>query len=368
MGCVRMSFYCKILHMKLSVPYIPDDKYTHFLKKQLPSIESVYFSLHSGPILDSRTRSRKTDIHELSKGLQEFKDIKKYCLVNSRFIHPDLYHDPGFLNQTLDHLETLVSFSDISGIVFSDFYFLNALSDTKRDIISHIEAVPGINCMIDTSQKAFSFFEMIEQTGFKLPRKIILDRSLNRNIKQLEKTSEEIRQRYNPIKIELLANEGCIDYCPFKLSHDAQISLSNTGLTQDKTFHINNTLGCQSYLAAKPEKIFKSPFIRPDDTERYEKIADTIKLCGRTLGFNFLSRCINAYSEKSYDGNLFSLMDAAHWLSDLWHIENKRLDPGFFNMITTCTKDCKNCKLCKNLFLKTAKKKPVTIKPYGDYL
>jgi hypothetical protein len=97
-------------------------------------------------------------------------------------------------------------------------------------------------------------------------------------------------------------------------------------------------------------------------------MADTIKLCGRTLGINFLCTCISAYIEKSFSGNLFDLMDATHWLSDRYNIENKKLDPDFFSMITRCTKACKACSICRDLFLKTAIKKPLTLKPYKDFL
>ena len=354
--------------MKLTVPFIPDKKYIHFLKEQTSSIESIYFPLYSGAVLDARMRFKKTPLHELSKGLQQIESVKKYCLLNSRFIHPMLYHDALFLNQLLDTLEFLFAASQINGIVFSDAYFLTAMTAEKREIIRCLEAVPGINCMIDSSEKAFSFFDLVEQTGFKLPEKLVLDRSLNRNIPQLEKTGTEIKQRYGPVKIELIANEGCIYHCPFKLTHDAQIAFSNTGCSPDKTFQINQSIGCHSYFFKRPETFFKSPFIRPEDLDEYTGVADTIKLCGRTLGANFLSNCINAYSKKSYRGNLLDLMDAACWLADTYHIENKRLDPGFFNMLTNCTKVCKNCKTCKDLFLKAAQKKPFKIKLYEDCL
>jgi hypothetical protein len=354
--------------MKLSVPYIPNKEYTIFIKNKSLNIESVFFSLHSGPVLDSRMRFKTTDLHGLSKGLGQLEFVKKYCLLNSRFIHPDLYNDPGFLNQTLDKLEFLATHSNIDGIVFSDAYFLNAMSATKRDIISCLEAVPGINMMIDSAEKAFSILEIIEQTRFKLPGKIVLDRSLNRKLKPLKSTVNKIKQRYKNITIELLANEGCIYHCPFKLTHDSQISFSNLRLTRDKTFQTNTDLGCHAYFFKTPERFFKSPFIRPEDVDKYTKIADTIKLCGRTLGLNFLYTCIRAYGEKSYDGNLFDLMDATHWLSELFYIENKKLDPDFLNQVTTCTKECKICNICPALFLKTAIKKPMTIKLYKDYL
>ncbi|MCP3872348.1 MAG: hypothetical protein GY699_04225 [Desulfobacteraceae bacterium] len=312
-------------------------------------------------------RFRQVKIEALSEGLKTLGSIKKYCLLNSRFINPSLYNDKTFLNQTLDKLELLVSDSDITGIVFSDAYFLNAVASTKRKIISQLEAVPGINCMIDSEQKAFSFFEIIEQTGFKLPSKIVLDRSLNRNIELLKRTAREIKKKRHHLKIELLANEGCIYHCPFKLTHDSQISFSNTQFATDKNFQTNHAIGCHAYFHKTPEKFFKSPFIRPEDIEQYDRIADTIKLCGRTIGFNFLFQCIDAYINKTFKGNLLSLMDATHWLSDVCHIDNKSLDPDFFKILTSCTKDCKKCKICSDLMNKTAYKKPFKIKAYKDY-
>jgi len=53
---------------------------------------------------------------------------------------------------------------------------------------------------------------------------------------------------------------------------------------------------------------------------------------------------------------------------ELHMIENKRLDPDFFSRLTSCTMDCKNCRICNDLFLKTATKKPIKIKKYEEYL
>lgn len=354
--------------MKLSVPFIPDEKYTNFLKNETMNIESVYFSLFSGPILDARMRFRPVSLDTLAAGLQTLGPVKKYCLLNSRFIHPGLYHDSVFLNQTLDQLECLVLNAGITGIVFSDAYLLAALSATKRQIIHRLEAVPGINCMIDSSQKAFAFFELIEQTGFNQPGKLVLDRSLNRDRPALEKASRQIKQKAKNIKIELLANEGCIYHCPFKLAHDAQISLANTGLCPNQTFQTNQVMGCHAYFSKTPAGFFKSPFIRPEDVHAYRQTADTIKICGRTLGQNFLFNCIRAYAKESYPGNLLDLMDATHWLSDIYYVDNKKLDPDFYTMVSTCTKECKTCRLCHDLFSRTASRTALTIKPYEDYL
>nr|NJM03507.1 hypothetical protein [Desulfobacula sp.] len=313
-------------------------------------------------------RTGKAGLHELAGALRPFTNIRKYGLLNTRFIHPQAYHDPHFLHQTLDRLEFLALDAGMTGLVFSDAYFLNALSRTGRDIISGLEAVPGVNCMMDSSRKVFAFFELIGHTGFKLPGKIALDRSLNRDPDRLEETVREIKARYPSIKIELLANEGCIDLCPFKLTHDAQISFSNLGLSRDQNYPTNRTLGCHAYFFKTPERFFSSPFIRPEDLNAYQHTADAVKLCGRTLGPKFLMNCITAYRDASHDGNLLSLMDAAHWLADLIHIDNKKLDPGFLSVLTSCSKNCGTCTLCRDLLLTASTHKPFTIKAYGDYL
>lgn len=358
--------------MKLSVPFIPDKKYTDFLSQQRKNIESVYFSFPMGPILDGRMRSSsQANLDDIIHGLASLKNIKKYALLNTRFIHPKHYCDPLSLNQILSYLEILISGADLTGIVFCDAYLLNALAALNRKIVSQLEAIPGINCMLDSSQKILSILEFIGQTGFKSPGKIILDRTLNRDICLLEKTVRTIRDDYPDITFELLANEGCIYLCPFKLTHDAQISFANLDtekVSDNRTFSINRSIGCHDYFFKHPEQFLKSPFIRPEDIDRYSDLADTIKICGRTLGTKFLTRCIHAYGKNSYNGNLLDLMDATNWLGDLYHIENKNLDPDYLNTVTHCTKDCKKCTMCVDLFEKTATKKSIELKAYKDYL
>ncbi|OGR34160.1 MAG: hypothetical protein A3J80_00040 [Desulfobacula sp. RIFOXYB2_FULL_45_6] len=61
-------------------------------------------------------------------------------------------------------------------------------------------------------------------------------------------------------------------------------------------------------------------------------------------------------------------MDATDWLSDHLHIDNKKLDPDFLSMLTSCSKDCSNCSICRDLLLKTSGHKPFKIKAYKDYL
>lgn len=352
--------------MKFSVPFLPEITYSQFLQKNIKHIHSIYYTLNTGPVLDARFRFLHTDFNQLNQMLQKFSGIKKYCLLNARFIHPTLYHDTEFLDRILDQMSRLNDCGNIDGIVFSDAYFLTALTDRNNEVSNHIEAVPGINCMIDSIEKAESFIDIIRTKKFKLPGKLILDRSLNRNLDQLEKISLAVKKAYPETKIELLANEGCIHHCPFKLAHDAQISLANFESIKNLTFLTNQTVGCHAYFLDNPETFLHSPFIRPEDTTHYDHLADTIKLCGRTLGPVFLTKMLTAYFNRSYNGNLFKLMDAAHWMADHYHLDNKRLDPGFLKMVTKCKTINGRHNQCRSAWKKAAKKKSIQIKKYKD--
>lgn len=354
--------------MKLSVPFIPDKKYTNFLKNKTRNIESVYFPVLSDPVLDARTLlPSPRDPIETYQMLSDLKQVKTYALMNSRFIHPDRYNDQTFLKNICRQLELFMTETDLTGIVFVDAFFLNALGRTSQELASALSAVPGINCMIDSSSKLFSFIELIEDAGFRRPEKVILDRDLNRKPETLNNLRKTILKTYPGMKLELLANEGCIRQCPFKLSHDAHISFSNISGTGDLRA-LNRDIGCHAYFYSQPHRFLASPFIRPEDIDHYDTLADSIKICGRTLGTGFLMQTITAYVKKSFDGNLFELMDAAHWLRELYHLDNKKLDPGFFKQVNYCTKACKKCSMCADLFSAASKKKTIGLRQYKDFL
>ena len=104
------------------------------------------------------------------------------------------------------------------------------------------------------------------------------------------------------------------------------------------------------YFLNQPHFFFKSPFIRPEDTDAYSRMADIIKICGRTLGASFLIKVITAYIEHKFEGNLLSLMDATDFLADHFYVENHRLPKTFLKTTATCDKSCRTCNYCKDLF------------------
>ena len=355
--------------MKLSVPFIADANYARFLTRHASHLSSIYFPLPSGPVTDSRVRIRDyfvSEAQDLCATLLSLKIVDKFILMNTRFMAPHIYEDNTILSGMLDAVAHLDSTVGIKGIVLSDMYLLRALDQTGHGIIPCLEAIPGINAMPDSPGKFFSFFDLLALSRFKKPSRIVPDRALNRTPGKLAALSKAVNAHDPNIRIELLANEGCMYQCPFKLSHDAHIALSNTGLARENTFRMNQNLGCQAYFDARPHAFLKSPFIRPEDLHHYQGVADGIKLCGRTRGVKFLKRCITAYTRGHFNGNLLALMDTPEMLARQWHIDNSRLGSQFFATLTSCTKTCKPCRICSKIFNQASWKKKITFKSYKE--
>lgn len=337
----------------LDVPFLPDPHYVEFLSDLKDSLYSVHFSLFLDNIPDGRHRPADSpEFADLAGGLSRLPGPKKYTLLNSRFHQPHLYSDKRALGVIIKSLDTLLTAGTLNGITIVDFYLLQALSDVAPEVCSQLEAVPGVNFQLDSFAKVQACLAAIDNTAFKPPAKLNLDRCLNRQFNALKKISTACRKHFPELKLTLLANEGCLDHCPFKLTHDAQIAFANTGLAANETHAVNRELGCIRELTARPAELFKSPFIRPEDLPHYEGVAEVIKLCGRTLGPGFLQRVVRAYANRQYKGNLLDLMDTMEWLAKRLHVANEELPADFWDRVTGCDRNCSVCLYCRDLLEK----------------
>ncbi|MEJ2033114.1 MAG: hypothetical protein P8Y63_08770, partial [Deltaproteobacteria bacterium] len=287
-----------------------------------------------------------------------------YALLNGRFHSPETYLDSAHLLGILAVLEALLQEGNIDGIVVVDFYLVQALSDASPEIAGWLEAVPGVNCMLDSYDRIQSCLDLLAHTHFRLPAKLNLDRSLNRRLQVLEKVSSKCRARHPGLQLTLLANEGCLYRCPFKFTHDAQIAFANTGDQTNRTHELNRRLGCIRILSERPDELFRSPFIRPEDQQHYEKLADVLKICGRTLGAEFLKKTISAYLAGTFAGNLLALLDTQDWQVDRLIIANDALPCDFFKQLTTCSQRCMECGYCRKLFDRIGRQQPLALKDF----
>jgi hypothetical protein len=310
--------------------------------------------------MDSRNLPRRDELAALNELLSLLPGPRKHGLLNSRFYSPRLYAAPEALTPVLTALRALAAHGNLHGIVFSDHYLLQALGRADPELCSRLEAIPSVNAMLGSFDAISAHLELIASTPFQSPTQLVLDRSLNRDLERLAEVSRRCRRTFPEIRLSLLANEGCLSQCPFKPAHDAHIALANLEGQSDIGL-LNATLGCIDHLAAHPARLFKSPFIRPEDQHHYRAYVEQIKLCGRTLGPDFLMPLVTAYAEERYDGNLLDLFDTMAWLARHVSVPNGRIPPGFFAMVSSCGKECEPCGYCHRLYSAIARPRPVTL-------
>jgi collagenase-like PrtC family protease len=342
--------------MLLDVPYISDPAYVNLLQRHSERIHSLHFALPGMAGYDARTPgAQNTDICAIIRDLAGFPHQKKHILLNGRFQHPSRYFKGPELEELIKALAFWVDKAHVDGIILADMYLLTTISREAPDLASHLQAIPSVNCMIDNADKGLTFLELMESTSFVMPEMLILDRSLNRNPAALEQTVRAIASHAPQIRMVLLANEGCLYQCPFKLTHDSQISLANTGLIRESLFAMNQQRACIPHFLEHPHAILKSPFIRPEDQDQYASTAQVLKICGRNMGPEFLTRAVSAYLNKSFDGNLISLLDATDWMTAHYELPNTLVPSTFHETVTTCSKNCAACSYCRDLFARISR-------------
>ncbi|MFP4474195.1 MAG: hypothetical protein ACLFOY_01460 [Desulfatibacillaceae bacterium] len=347
----------------LNVPFVPDESYAAFLREHAGHLDSCYLSLH-GPVAgDARLRFDSVNLSRLSKLLARVPVPHKYALANTRFHDPSVYTDTAALRDLAGRLETLVDRAGLTGVVFGDAYFLNALSDASPRVCGLLHAVPSVNFLPDSGDKVRALADLVAGTAFLPPDKITVDRGLNRDPSGLREMAGQCGKILPGVRLEVLANEGCLYQCPYKPAHDAHISFANTGLAPDATHEANRLFGCMRVLVEKPHRMFASPLIRPEDVARYEGVADVVKVAGRTLGPEFLKRCVTAYMKGRYEGNLLDLTDSMDWLAAHYHVDNQGIPEDFADRLETCSRDCGACAYCEELFSRVAEKKPAPFAP-----
>jgi hypothetical protein len=347
--------------MQFDLPLkINDDFIETILQQHKEKIHSVFFTLASPFMNDARVIYEKPTYEKLVDALKKTPDdIKKYVTLNGRYNPPTHYSEENAGANARMILE-MHDQGLLHGVIFLDFFYIKRLISMEPRI-AELELVPSVNYFTDTIGKFHTMRRYLEDTcGSYTAKKVILDRSLNRDLAQMKKLVREIKAFDPNLKIEILVNEGCMLHCPFKINHDIFISMSNDHKAERRVhsntdyddFNLNKLYGCQKSNRENPANILRSPFIRPEDLHYVEPFADIIKLAGKTLGSGRMKTICHAYFQRRYNGNLLDLLDAMQIVSMDVYIPNNKLPQDFFATLSSCDKNCHSCGKCENEFSK----------------
>ncbi len=349
--------------MRFEVPFLPDLDFTSFLLDIQQQLSAVHCRLYAPGVSDARSASDGFDGASLIAQLKRLDGIPVYGLVNARFHHPDVYTRTDILDGIADHLQRLHDEAGLAGLVAADLYLMKALARHRPELVVGLRLTPSVNCAITTVQELVTFVETVAQYGFDRPVRFVVDRRLNRQPEALDTLARQADDIYPGMELVVLANEGCLADCPYRLTHEAHIAYASTPEAPDPMTAKTRRFGCLEEISQAPGRVLASPFVRPEDVESLPAGVATLKLCGRTRGPHVLRRIIQAYLDRSWKGNLFELLDTPEALAATHRIENVAFPDDFYERTTLCDKVCIRCGYCtataERLLVRTAPGLPV---------
>jgi len=265
--------------------------------------------------------------------------IRVNLLLNSVCEGSDWY-SAQVLKPTMEYLERVHKSYGVEAITIANPLYIREV----RRRFPNLEICASVLGDIDCVQKAVIY----KKAGADV---ITPNVDINRNLPLLKKIKDATQT-----EIKLMVNEGCLFRCAFRkfhfnyISHKSRKPGSSKGTkAEDNVFSLN----CIQQSKTDPSQIFKSCWIRPEDTQKYRQITNYYKLVGRTSSKSMLLRSLEAYLKESWDGDLLELMAGNLYslaMSHLMHLDNKSLDAiGFFDKVISCDKECVDCSYCSEL-------------------
>ena len=328
--------------MPFSVPFNQD--FEEFIplvvKPHFRSIEEIYFPLPSNLVSNARELQANESLDQYRSFLAEIREygIRPVAAINGAFTGPETY-----VSTSLDSIASVLSELRIDKVTIRNSYLTKLLSAT----IPGLELEASINCGYDSLAK-------LEVAINEFPYKsIVIDRGFNRDLKGLSRVSELLQSRN--ISRKILVNEGCVANCPYKLDHDLLISICSYAnpdfqkyidsflekhseyrfLCGNMTMH----LACGKIYKEEPWRLLDSPFIRPEDLDRYVPYADIFKIAGRTQKSKRIAKILNAYITRSYEGDIYKYLENGGIDPIKPNLPNKELSFKILGLSTSVKKD-----------------------------
>ena len=247
--------------------------------------------------------------------------------------------------RTIEYLANL----NVDAFIIANPYLI----DLCNREFPEIPIIGSINMKTTTMYK----LEMLFELGCS---KVVIDKTLNRNIKFLESLGPLKK------KVILLVNSTCLFDCPleqYHVSENSHLSSGSNNITNDVNFCIDY---CIKQYVKNPENLLKTSWIRPEDIDKYQNIGiEYFKIQGRTLTENEVFTLIRSYIAGSSPKNdLISifpgfaeklLLKSKELNMSIPMIKNSFLEENnfidsFFNKKVQCQGACKICRHCLKMY------------------
>lgn len=232
-----------------------------------------------------RLRRHINEAHE--NGLQFNYLLNAACLGNREFT----LGGQRKIRKLLDWLEEM----KVDSVTVTLPYLLELIKKEYARFKVHISTYAGINNL----GKA-KYWEDLGADRLTLD-----SQSLNRDFEMLRK----IRQ-YIKCGLQLIANNSCLCFCPFTAYHKIMNAHASQSCDKSGGYNIDYCyLSCKYLKLKDPVNFIRSDWIRPEDIRYYEEVGiDSLKIVDRGRFTDTIALVVDAYTKRSYNGNLADLI------------------------------------------------------------
>ena len=271
-----------------------------------------------------------------------------------------------------DFIDMILNLQEL-GIGFN--YLLNALNieeyiRNEDEIMGHLRELKQLGLEYITIAHP-SFVKKLHDIGFKTATSLVQNLYALQEIEWAEAIgydriicSDDLNREYWTLKqiileqekpIEIILNNICIPFCPFRHSHYGFDGRLNTDVRYK--FKKKDIVLCRSIWEQDPVSFLKSGWIRPEEVEKYYEIGVSyFKIAGRNYTSENLEKLQDIYLSGHYDGYVFDYLKPGidpQQKYNLKNIKNKDLDDYFFHFFnspeTGCKHQCKKCNYCEKV-------------------
>jgi len=246
----------------------------------------------------------------------------------------------GLENQVrsvIDHLGEKVGGADIITTV-SPF-----VARTVKFFFPSIEVRASVNLRIGTIQALAYSREWFDS--------YYIQRDVQRHIPYVRKLKEWADR--NGKTLCILANSGCLRYCPAQTFHDNMVAHDEDVAETLNISDWNPHLCWNLYRDRKNwPAVLQGSWIRPEDLYHYEGLVKVVKLATRMHSHPRV--VVHAYANRRYDGNLLDLFEPGFGPAFApYLIHNARFPKDWFEKTSACYEpDCETCDYCSSILKK----------------
>ena len=331
--------------MKFAVGYQPPafgkkfSEITASYTNQLGEIFFPWIGAASGrpPILTTKERDSKEAERILCQELLEFR---KQGLALDLLMNANCYGEKAVSKAFEQEIREIIHRLDDQGcrpeIVTTTSPFV---ARTLKKYDPDIEIRASVNMRVGTIQ-AMGYIKDLFDSFY-------LQRDYQRNLDYVRTVRQWCNK--NKKKLCLLANSGCLRFCPGQSFHDNLIAHCIEAVGLEPVYDFNPHVCWKLYSDRKNwAEILKATWIRPEDLYRYEGLVDTIKLATRQ--HSHPQSVIGAYTSGKWDGNLLDLLEPGFSPAfDPYYIDNTKFPPEFFERTAQCSIGCTECGYCEHI-------------------